>query len=168
DTAETKEEPDKAKKKDSERKSQGTQENRYLLVTVSFDASLIPRPAKDDKTEAKPADRNTLPENVFAPDPKEQKDAEEKEKRDKEDYDKKVADGQKKVKDLAARFGPWYYVTPGESFNQINLDTNSVLRPKGSSGGNTPAAGGFPAGGGLPPGLNLPAGHPRTPNPQPR
>src|SRR5262249_39772506 len=74
DPAETKEERDKAKKKDSERKSQGTQENRYLLVTVSFDASLIPRPAKDDKAEAKPADRNTLPENVFAPDPKEQKD----------------------------------------------------------------------------------------------
>jgi hypothetical protein len=159
DTAEKKDEPDKAKK-DAERKSQGTQENRFLMVTVSFDPTILPRPGGEDKAEEKPGDAHTLPDNVFAPDPKEQKTAEEKEKRDKEDFDKKVADGQKKVKDLAARFGPWYYVTPGESFNQINLDANSVLRPKGSAGGSPPMGGGFPPGGGLPPGLNLPAGHP--------
>jgi hypothetical protein len=154
DTAEKRDDSDKTKKKDAERKSQGTQENRYLLVTVSFDPTMILKPAKEEKSETKPGDKTTLPDNVFAPDPKEQQATEEKEKRDKEDFDRKVADGQKKVKDLAARFGPWYYVTPGESFNQINLDVNAVLRPKTPAGGATPAAGG------LPPGLNLPAGHP--------
>ncbi len=151
DTAEKKDESGKAKKKDAERKSQGTQENRYLMVTVSFDPTMIPKPAKEEKAEARPADKNTLPDNVFAPDPKEQQAAEEKEKRDQEEYDKKIADGQKKVKDLAARFGPWYYVTPGESFNQINLDANAVLRPKTPAGGSTPAGGGLPG---------LPSGHP--------
>jgi hypothetical protein len=160
DTAEKKDEADKAKKKDTERKSQGLQESRFLMVTVSFDPTMIPKPAKEEKAETRPGDKNTLPDNVFAPDPKEQQAAEDKEKRDKEDYDRKVADGQKKVKDLAARFGPWYYVTPGESFNQINLDVNSVLRPKGAAGATTPPSGGFPPGGVLPPGLNLPAGHP--------
>ena len=81
-----------------------------------------------------------FPDDVFAPDPKDpkyladQKAAEEKTKRDQADYEKKLADGQKKVKDLAARFGPWYYVTPGESFNNINLDVNAVLRPKTPAG----------------------------------
>ncbi len=159
DTAEKKDEADKAKKKDAERKPAGTQENRFLMVTVSFDPTMIPRPTKEEKPEGKPGDKYTLPDNVFAPDEAEVKAAADKEKRDKEEYERKIADGQKKVKDLAARFGPWYYVTPGESFTQINLDVNSVLRPKGASNSN-PSTGGFPTGGGLPPGLNLPAGHP--------
>jgi hypothetical protein len=165
DTAEKKEEPDKAKKKDAEKKSQGAQENRFLMVTVSFDPSMIPKPGKDEKAETRPAEAKDLPDDVFAPDPKdpkyiaEQKAAEEKEKRDKEDYDRKVADGEKKVKDLAARFGPWYYVTPGESSTQINLDANTILRPKGASGAGSPPGGGFPGAGAFP-GGGLPAGHP--------
>lgn len=162
DTAEKKDADDKAKKKDAEPKSQGAQENRYLMVTVSFDPTLIPRSTTD---ETKAADTKDFPDDVFAPDPKDpkviadQKAAEDKTKRDKEEYDRKIADGQKKVKELAARFGPWYYVTPGESFTQINLDANSVLRPKtppaasSNPGGGFPGAGGFPAGG-------LPSGHP--------
>ncbi len=158
DTAEKKkDEADKAKK-DSERKSQGVQENRYLMVTVSFDPSAIAKPVKAEKPPAK-----DFPDDVFAPDfndPKylaEQKAAEDKEKRDQADYEKKLADGQKRVKDLANRFGPWYYVTPGESFNQINLDSTAVLRPKTVPGAEGPGGmppggfpGGFPGGGGFP------------------
>jgi len=145
-------------KKDSTKKNEGTQENRYLMVTVSFDPSLVPKPKPVEKTESLPAGPGSLPDNVFAPDlndPKyqaEQKEAEEKAKRDQADYDKKLADGEKRVKELVDRFGPWYYVTPGESFRSINLDAAALLKPKGSgnaAGASSP--GGFP--GGLPAGL---------------
>jgi hypothetical protein len=170
DTAEKKkDEPDKAKR-DAERKSQGTQENRFLMVTVSFDPSLIPKTATEEKPSSRPGEVHDLPEDVFVPDPKdpkyvaEQKAADDKAKREKDEQDKKIADGQKKVKDLAARFGPWYYVTPGESFTQINLDSASILRPKTPAGSTPPPGGGFPGAGGLPggsfPGGGLPAGHP--------
>jgi hypothetical protein len=164
DTAEKKEEADKAKKKEAEKKSQGAQENRYLMVTVSFDPTMIPKPGQDEKAETKSAQTKDFPDDVFAPDPKDpkyiadQKAAEEKEKRDKEEYDRKIADGQKKVKDLAERFGPWYYVTPGESFTQINLDANIILRPKAPPGAGPAPGGAFPGAGGFPGGL--PGGHP--------
>jgi hypothetical protein len=166
DADEKKDEADKAKKKDAEKKSQGTQENRYLMVTVSFDPSLVPKTTSEaEKPSSRPGEVHDLPDDVFAPDPKDpkyladQKAAEDKAKREKDDYDKKIADGQKKVKDLAARFGPWYYVTAGESFTQINLDSASILRPKTPAGATTPPGGGFPGAGGFP-GGGLPTGHP--------
>ena len=130
------------------------------MVTVSFDPTLIPKPeSMEPKPAAKPAEPVDFPDNVFAPDPKdpkylaEQKAAEEKAERDKADYEKKIADGKKKVKELADRFGPWYYVTPGESFRSINLDRDAVLRAQEAArraerrpavpGGLPPAA--FPA-----------------------
>ena len=73
---------------------------------------------------------------MFAPDPNdpkymaEQKEAKEKADRDKADYEKKIADGKKKVEELTDRFGPWYYVTPGESFRSINLDRAAITQPK--------------------------------------
>jgi hypothetical protein len=131
------------------------------MVTVSFDPTMIPKPGSGDKSETKPATKD-FPDDVFAPDPKdpkyiaEQKAAEEKAKRDKEDYDRKLADGEKKVKELAARFGPWYYVTPGESFTNINLDAAAILRPKTPAGAEPPGGafpgGAFPGGGAFPPG----------------
>ncbi len=142
-------------KKDAERKSKGAQENRYLLLTVSFDPDAIPKPA-DDKAvdEAKTGGSKELPDDVFAHETQtaeQKKAAEEKARRDREEYERKLADGKKKIKELADRFGPWYYVTPGDSFNQINLDVNAVLRPKAPPGA-------APAGGGMPGGM--PAGFP--------
>ncbi len=55
-----------------------------------------------------------------------QKEAKEKADRDKADYEKKIADGKKKVEELTDRFGAWYYVTPGESFRSINLDRAAI------------------------------------------
>ena len=83
----------------------------------------------------------------------EQKEAEEKAERDKADYEKKIADGQKKVEELADRFGPWYYVTPGDSFRSINLDRAAITQPKkppGDPGGSVPD---FHGGAGMPPGF---------------
>jgi hypothetical protein len=151
DTVEKKDEP----KKDAAKKSEGTQENRYLMVTVSFDPTIIPKPAKE---APKPADPSVIPDDPFAPDPKdpkylaEQKAAEEKAKRDEDDYQKKLVDGQKRVKELTDRFGPWYYVSPVESFNKINLDSSVLIKPKGAAGVTpmAPGGGGFPGLGPIP------------------
>jgi Domain of unknown function (DUF4340) len=148
---------DKGKK---DAKPQGAQENRFLMVTVSFDPTLIEKPESlEPKPVVKPAGPVTLPDNVFAPDPKDpkfiadQKAAEDKKTREKADYEKKLADGKKKVDDFIARFGPWYYVTPGSSFRSINLDRVALVEPKKPPGaeGAEAGAGGFP--GGLPKGF---------------
>jgi Domain of unknown function (DUF4340) len=123
-------------KKDADKK--GTQENRYLMVTVRFDPALIAKPeSMVPKPAAKPAAGPVdLPANVFAPDfndPKyqaEQKEAKEKADREKADYDKKIADGEKRVKELSDRFSAWYYVTTSDSFRSINLDRTLLLQPK--------------------------------------
>ena len=163
DDAEQKKDANAAKdkaKKDKEKKPQGAQENRYLMVTVAFDSKLIEKPESlEPKPVVKPTGPVKLPDDVFAPDSKdpkviaEQKAAEEKKTREKGDYEKKLADGQKKVDDFVKRFGPWYYVTPGDSFRSINLDRLALVEPKkppGAEGGD-PGAGGFP--GGLPKGF---------------
>ncbi len=133
----------KAAKSDAGKK-QGTQENRFLMVTVTFDPSLLPKP---ESTEPKPADKpapGELPGKVFAPDPSdpkyqaEQKAAKEKADREKADYDKKIADGQKRVSELTDRFSAWYYVTPGDSFRSINLERHDLFKPKNCESG--PAA----------------------------
>jgi hypothetical protein len=125
-----------AAKKDAAQKS-GTQENRFLMVTVRFDPNLIAKPeSMVPKPPAKPAGPVDLPANAFAPDlndPKyqaEQRQAKEKADRDQADYDKKLADGEKRAKELADRFGAWYYVTTGDSFRSINLDRNQLIQPK--------------------------------------
>jgi hypothetical protein len=142
DDAEKKDEP---KKKDAAKKSSGTQENRFLMVTVSFDPSLIAKPeSMDPKPAANPTGPVAIPDKPFAPDPNdpkyvaEQKEAKEKVEREKADYEKKIVDGKKKVQDLADRFGAWYYVTPGESFRSINLDKAAITQPKKPPG--TPAS----------------------------
>jgi hypothetical protein len=140
DDAEKKNEPakkDAAKKKD-------TQENRFLMVTVSFDPTMISKPeSMEPKPVTKPTEPVNIPDKAFAPDPNdpkyqaEQKEAKEKADRDKADYEKKLADGKKKVEELADRFGAWYYVTPGDSFRSINLDRAAMTQPKKPPG--TPA-----------------------------
>jgi hypothetical protein len=139
-----KDETKKLKEKDAAKKPEGTQENRFLMVRVEFDPTIIAKPVKE---APKPLDPSVIPDEPFAPDPNdpkyqaEQKTAEDKAKRDQADYDKKIADGQKRVKELTDRFGPWYYVTSGESFNQINLDFAVIFKPKGPAAGAAPPAG---------------------------
>ena len=118
------------------------------------------RQARVDGAEARgEADRPVnIPDKPFAPDPNDpkyladQKEAKEKADRDKADYEKKIADGQKKVEELTDRFGPWYYVTPGESFRSINLDRAAITQPKKPPARRLGDAG-FRGPGGMPPGF---------------
>ncbi len=45
-----------------------------------------------------------------------------------EAYDEKVATGQKRVRELNARFADWYYIVSEEEFNKIHLSGKSVIK----------------------------------------
>lgn len=49
---------------------------------------------------------------------------------DKSEYEKKVKKGEDKVKVLNRRFGPWYYVISAESFENLRLTHDGLLKPK--------------------------------------
>jgi hypothetical protein len=145
-----------AKAKEKSKKSEGTTENRFLMVTVSFDPTLIPKPKVEDtqsketdkdkeKTAATPGEAAAIPANPFAPDPNDpkyladQKAAKEKAENEQKDYEKKIADGKKRVQELTDRFAAWYYVTPGDSFRSINLDRTALIKPKKAEPASTTA-----------------------------
>jgi hypothetical protein len=154
------EEKDKDRAKDASKKSsEGTSENRYVMVTVAFDESLLP-----PEHPPEPEGPLTLPEDVFQKKPDDPKriaeEKAEKEKREREtaEYKKRAEDGQKRVKELTDRFAGWYYVTPGDSFRSIALTRADLTRKKDEK---KPAGdgGGMPNFPGLPQGLT-PPGHP--------
>lgn len=145
--------PDDAEKKDDEPKQEAeekdeddktTTENRYVMVTVSFDPKLIPEPKALKKSKVVEGE---LPDDVFVADP----DAEEKAEREKKDYEEKLADGKKRAQELTERFAAWYYVTPGASFRSINLDRAALVTDKKADEEAPGLPGGFPGfPGGLP------------------
>jgi hypothetical protein len=150
--------------KDKDKDDEGTSEkkssssgvgSRFLMVTVRFDDSLIAKPESLSEPE-----EGDLPKDVFQRTEEEQKTAKEKADREKVDFEKKVADGKKKVDDLSDRFAGWYYLTPDSNFKKIALERSAAVRKKGekpATGGAAPDFGG----GDLPPGLTFPpGGHP--------
>lgn len=128
---------DQEKAKDEDNK--GATENRYVMVTVSFDPKLIPEPETKGKAEVAEGE---LPDDVFATeaDPE----AEEKAERERKDYEKKLEDGKKRVQELTDRFAAWYYVTPGASFRSINLDRAALVTDKKADEDVDGPPGGFP------------------------
>jgi hypothetical protein len=138
------------------KKAEGTSENRFLMVTVSFDPTLVPEPEKPKEELFIPDDPFWKPDT----DPKraeELKAAKEKTDREKADRGKVLTDAEKKVKDLSDRFADWYYVTPGDSFRSIALDRPALLKPHEDKPAGAPPGGpgGFPGmpGGGFPGGM---------------
>ena len=51
-------------------------------------------------------------------------------RRKQEEYDEKVKAGQKRVKDLNARFADWYYVVSDEEYAKIHLGRSGVVQKK--------------------------------------
>ncbi|MHC5541286.1 DUF4340 domain-containing protein, partial [Singulisphaera rosea] len=119
------------KKKDEAKKAVGATESRYLFVTAAFDPSILP-----PEHPPEPKKPLTIPDDPFqkAPDdPKrvaEEKAAKDKLDRETADHQKRIADGEKRVKDLTERFAGWYYVTPGDSFKSIALNREALVRDK--------------------------------------
>jgi hypothetical protein len=148
---------DPAKK--AEKKPDDT-ESRYLLVTVAFDPTLLP--PMPDPDAGKPLD---LPADVFHHEPgtperiAQDKLAKDKADKRKADEAKRIADAEKKVKDLSDRFAAWYYLTPNDAFRSIALNRETLIHEKSARPPEGPeGAGGFP---GLPggfPGMGGPGG----------
>jgi hypothetical protein len=51
-------------------------------------------------------------------------------KRKQEEYDRQIADGQKKVAELNARFADWYYVISDEEYQKIHLSRDQIVMKK--------------------------------------
>lgn len=156
-------EKDEAKSKESAKKQEGASENRYVMLTVGFDPSLLP-PEHPPEPETKGP--LTIPDDPFQKAPDDPKriaeEKAEKEKRDREtaDHKKRIEDGEKRVKELTDRFAGWYYVTPGDSFRSIALSNTDLVRKKDEKKPPGPGDGAMPSFPGLPPGGFPMPGHP--------
>jgi hypothetical protein len=136
-------------------------ESRYLFVTARFNPDVIPKPQPHRVW----AD-GELPDDIFARTPSEHSDLlklrEAAEQREKEDYEKKLADGRKRAKELSDLFAEWYYVVPGDAYRKIILDRAHLTRTKGQTPPAAPPD--FPGlpglGGSSPPGGGLGGFHP--------
>ena len=143
--------------KDSPNKQQDLKKSRYLFVRVSFDpSSLGEEPQKPEKPE-KPQDahqpgsdeKNSNGEKN-SNDEKNGNDVEDgndpeadfqklmaeyqqdlkKYESDLKKHHKKVEDGRQKVSDLNDRFEAWYYVISAESFENLRLARQDLVKPK--------------------------------------
>lgn len=145
-----------AKKGKDGKESSGV--NRYLLVMAQFNPNVIPKPQLEPlpsapkPAEKKPDDKTAKIEKKPVANPKaleaERARIEKDNKRKQEDYDQQVAEGQKKVKELNARFADWYYVISDEVYRKIHLNRDEIIvkKPKAEKGkgganpGDTPAS----------------------------
>ena len=158
-SAGTAEEPPADASKKDKKKKDGPGESRFLFVTAQLEPSMIPEP----KPEPPPS--QTLPGIFSDPfarqpdDPKrvaEAKTEQEKADKAKAEYDRKIADANKRVKELTDRFAEWYYVVSGEAFRELSLNRMVLVRDKTAKPPAMPPGMSFPGGGGLPPGFQLP------------
>jgi hypothetical protein len=96
-------------------------ENRYLMISASFDPSLFPEPAQPSSRsfESKADSALTLEE-------RRQKDVAAAHER----WQARQDAGKKRAEELNGRFAKWYYVISGESFEQLHQKRADLLRDK--------------------------------------
>jgi hypothetical protein len=102
-----------------------TGENRYLMITASFDPTLFPEPAKPTTMSFK-----DKPDSALTLDERKQKDVNDAHAR----WVARVEGGQKRAEELNARFAKWYYVISAESFDNLRLRRADLLRDKPKQG----------------------------------
>lgn len=96
-------------------------ENRYLMISASFDAALFPEPARpSNRSFASKAD------SALTLEERRQKDIQAEHDR----WQGRVAAGQKRADELNARFAQWYYVISGSSFDALHLKRSDLVRDK--------------------------------------
>ena len=96
-------------------------ENRYLMITASFDPKLFPEPAK-------PSNRSfeNKADSVLTLDERKQKDLASAHAR----WLARVSAGQKRADDLNERFAKWYYVISAESFDKLHVKRADLIKDK--------------------------------------
>jgi hypothetical protein len=102
-----------------------TGENRYLMITASFDPSLFPEPAKPTTMSFK-----DKPDSALTLDERKQKDVNDVHTR----WVARIEGGQKRAELLNARFAKWYYVISAESFDTLRLRRADLVRDKPKQG----------------------------------
>ncbi|GAB6164678.1 hypothetical protein JCM19992_06780 [Thermostilla marina] len=129
--------------------------NRYVMVMAEYDPTLIPKPELDPLPELPADEAEAAAENAGSDEAAENGDSEassdeassdeksnaddikaereriEKEnKRKQEEYDEKVKKAQERVKELNARFADWYYIVSDETYQDIHLTGDAILKDK--------------------------------------
>ena len=98
----------------------GPGENRYLFMTASFDAAMIPEPPRPANT-----DYLGMDEAEWS-DP----DRSNKELQDTHDeWETRQEASRQRSDELNARFAEWYYVISSGSFDRIRLTRSNLVRP---------------------------------------
>jgi len=102
-----------------EAQGQGPGENRYLMITTTFDAAVFPEPAKPENT-----DFLEKPDSLWT--------AQDYEMRGKqkayEDWEENLAAGLETSERLNDRFAKWYYVISSESFDKLHVKRDDLLK----------------------------------------
>jgi len=132
--------------------------NRYIFVMAEFNADAIEKPeleevpqvdepaaegeAEGEKAAAEATDEASAAENTDAAASEEgateEKSEAEKEReriekenqRKQDEYDEKIAEGEKKVKELNDRFADWYYIISDEVYQKIHLTRDQIVKKK--------------------------------------
>ncbi len=147
------EEEDSSTEETSEDGESNQIEGRYLLVSVSFDPSLIPAEEEEE------TDPNALPDDLFArakDDPvrleAEAKAAEETARKAR-DRQRQIEEGREKAAELQEAFGTWYYVVTGDDFREVIVDRSNFIKDPESEPISPNPTPGFNPGGFQPGGL---------------
>lgn len=99
----------------------GLAENRYLMITTSFNPSLFPEPEQPENTEF--VDK---PDSLWT-----EADYRMKGLQTAHDaWSEKIASGSQRSEELNQRFASWYYVISSDSFDNLNLDRADVIKEK--------------------------------------
>jgi hypothetical protein len=108
----------------SQPEGEGLAENRYLMITTSFNESLFPEPAQPANT-----DFLEKPDSLWTEEDYRMKGLQTAH----EAWERKVDSGRTRMQELNARFAGWYYVISSESFEKLNLTRADVIQDKPDS-----------------------------------
>ncbi|RMF22446.1 MAG: DUF4340 domain-containing protein [Deltaproteobacteria bacterium] len=100
-------------------------ENRYLMITASFDPSQFPEPEKPSNT-----DFESKPDSTWT-----QEDWRNKGLQTAwEQWKRKVDEATERARKLSDRFADWYYVISNDSFEKLHVKREDLLRDKPAAG----------------------------------
>jgi hypothetical protein len=101
--------------------AEGPGENRYLMITTSFNQSMFPEPEM-------PANANYLekPDSLWTPEDHRMRSLQ----MAHDDWISNVEAGRLLSDELNARFARWYYVISAESFEKLHLTRGDLLKDK--------------------------------------
>jgi hypothetical protein len=100
-------------------------ENRYLMITASFDPSRFPEPALPTDVSFQ-----SKPDSVLSAEDRRQKSIQEAHDR----WRQKIDAGRRRADDLNARFAKWYYVISADSYDSLRLRRKDLVKDKPKQG----------------------------------